>query len=62
MILTGGCVYFGDIMTVPKFVGVSIAMAGIVWYSMLQLAAPALPAASSQQSAAEERERHAYSK
>ena len=36
-ILTGGCLIFGDSMTVTKFLGISVAMAGIGWYSQMQL-------------------------
>ncbi len=37
-ILTGGCFLFGDTMTVSKLSGVTLAMAGIAWYSHMQLA------------------------
>lgn len=36
-ILTGGCLIFGDSMTVTKFLGITLAMAGIAWYSQMQL-------------------------
>uniref|UniRef100_A0A7R9VK55 Sugar phosphate transporter domain-containing protein n=1 Tax=Chlamydomonas euryale TaxID=1486919 RepID=A0A7R9VK55_9CHLO len=39
IILTGGCVFFGDSMPLKKLLGVSIAMCGIVWYTQLKLAA-----------------------
>lgn len=39
IILTGGCLLFGDDMPPRKLIGVLIAMAGIVWYSQIQLAA-----------------------
>ncbi|KAG1659537.1 hypothetical protein FOA52_016160 [Chlamydomonas sp. UWO 241] len=38
IILTGGCLFFGDSMPLKKLFGVSIAMAGIVWYTQLKLA------------------------
>eukprot|EP00877_Chromochloris_zofingiensis_P014008 jgi/Chrzof1/8861/Cz03g27040.t1 len=37
IILTGGCIWFNDEMPLKKFVGVCIAMAGIVWYTHLKL-------------------------
>lgn len=37
IILTGGCLLFGDTMPPKKLLGVSIAMCGIVWYTQLQL-------------------------
>ncbi|KAL0051948.1 hypothetical protein WJX82_005190 [Trebouxia sp. C0006] len=36
-ILTGGCLIFGDTMTVSKLAGVTLAMVGIAWYSHMQL-------------------------
>ena len=33
IILTGGCVFFGDEMPLKKFLGIATAMLGIVWYS-----------------------------
>ena len=36
-ILTGGCLIFGDSMTATKFAGITVAMAGIAWYSQMQL-------------------------
>ncbi|KAL6744932.1 triose-phosphate transporter family-domain-containing protein [Haematococcus lacustris] len=38
IILTGGCMFFGDQMPPKKLLGVGIAMAGIVWYTQLKLA------------------------
>lgn len=32
IILTGGCLLFGDEMPPKKLLGVCVAMAGIVWY------------------------------
>ncbi|GFR52735.1 hypothetical protein Agub_g15287, partial [Astrephomene gubernaculifera] len=37
IILTGGCLFFGDTMPLKKFIGVCIAMAGIVWYTQQKL-------------------------
>jgi len=37
IILTGGVVFFGDSMSSKKFVGILMAMGGIVWYSMIKL-------------------------
>ncbi|KAL3146994.1 hypothetical protein ABBQ38_014961 [Trebouxia sp. C0009 RCD-2024] len=37
-ILTGGCLIFGDTMSVSKLSGVAVAMAGIAWYSQMQYA------------------------
>ncbi|GIL61083.1 hypothetical protein Vafri_15447 [Volvox africanus] len=37
IILTGGCLFFGDSMPAKKFLGVCIAMAGIVWYTQQKL-------------------------
>ena len=37
IILTGGCMFFGDSMPPKKLTGVCIAMAGIVWYTQLKL-------------------------
>ena len=37
-ILTGGVVIFGDSMPLSKIAGVVLAMAGIAWYSHMQLA------------------------
>lgn len=39
IILTGGCIMFGDDMPPRKLIGVLIAMVGIVWYSQIQLSA-----------------------
>ena len=37
IILTGGCIFFGDSMPLKKFFGVCVAMCGIVWYTNLKL-------------------------
>lgn len=37
-ILTGGCLIFGDTMSVSKLSGVTLAMLGIAWYSQMQFA------------------------
>ncbi|KAK9844032.1 hypothetical protein WJX81_002459 [Elliptochloris bilobata] len=37
IILTGGCMFFGDEMPLKKFLGIATAMMGIVWYSQLKL-------------------------
>ena len=37
IILTGGCLLFGDEMPLKKLAGISLAMCGIVWYSILKL-------------------------
>jgi solute carrier family 35 protein E3 len=53
LIVTSGTVFFGDTMTAAKMLGVSCAMAGIVWYtssgvsSDVATSAPAAAAASS---------------
>ncbi|KAK9810595.1 hypothetical protein WJX73_003239 [Symbiochloris irregularis] len=39
IILVGGVVFFGDRMPLTKVAGISLAMAGIIWYSQLKLAA-----------------------
>jgi solute carrier family 35, member E3 len=39
IILAGGCLFFGDEMPAKKLGGIGVAMAGIVWYSQLKLAA-----------------------
>lgn len=49
LILGGGCLFFGDVITLPKFCGIALAFSGIVWYSHLQMqesAAKAAPAAA----------------
>lgn len=38
IILAGGCLFFGDEMPPKKLAGISLAMAGIVWYSQLKMA------------------------
>eukprot|EP00878_Enallax_costatus_P032950 GHUV01036306.1.p1 GENE.GHUV01036306.1~~GHUV01036306.1.p1 ORF type:complete len:328 (+),score=87.09 GHUV01036306.1:1642-2625(+) len=45
IILTGGCLFFGDEMPPKKLLGVSVAMAGIVWYTHLKLH-PSKPSAA----------------
>lgn len=47
IILTGGCLFFGDEMPPKKLLGVSVAMAGIIWYTQLKISGstPAKPAA-----------------
>ena len=37
-ILTGGCLIFGDTMSISKLSGVALAMLGIAWYSHMQFA------------------------
>eukprot|EP00201_Polytomella_parva_P020863 CAMPEP_0175044176 /NCGR_PEP_ID=MMETSP0052_2-20121109/3649_1 /TAXON_ID=51329 ORGANISM="Polytomella parva, Strain SAG 63-3" /NCGR_SAMPLE_ID=MMETSP0052_2 /ASSEMBLY_ACC=CAM_ASM_000194 /LENGTH=268 /DNA_ID=CAMNT_0016307421 /DNA_START=386 /DNA_END=1193 /DNA_ORIENTATION=- len=37
IILSGGCVLFGDVMPLQKFIGVSIAMGGIAWYTQIKV-------------------------
>lgn len=37
IILTGGCIFFGDEMPMEKLCGILVAMSGIVWYSLLKL-------------------------
>lgn len=49
IILTGGCMLFGDEMPPKKLLGVSVAMAGIVWYTQLKLKAPSKASDSGQQ-------------
>ena len=49
IILMGGCMFFGDEMPPKKLFGISVAMAGIMWYSQVlfyitsRLAAIAFP-------------------
>lgn len=45
-ILTGGCLIFGDTMTVSKFLGIALAMVGIAWYSQMQLSSLQQPKVS----------------
>ena len=40
IILTGGCVFFGDEMPLKKFLGIATAMLGIVWYSQARSSPP----------------------
>ena len=42
LILTGGCLLFGEEMPLPRFVGVCLALAGIFWYSALKFQASCL--------------------
>lgn len=42
-IVTSGIVFFGDTITVKKFVGVACAMAGIVWYTSTGIVPPPPP-------------------
>ena len=37
IILTGGVVFFGDVMSAKKILGIVLSMAGIVWYSQIKL-------------------------
>lgn len=37
LILTGGVVFFGDVMPAKKMAGIAVAMVGIVWYSHIKL-------------------------
>lgn len=37
IILTGGCVFFGDSMPLKKFLGVCVAFVGIIWYTHLKM-------------------------
>jgi hypothetical protein len=46
IILTGGCLFFGDLMPPKKLAGVAIAMAGIIWYTHLKMAASSTTAGS----------------
>ncbi len=39
IILSGGCMFFGDTMPLNKLAGVCVAMGGIVWYTQLKLQA-----------------------
>lgn len=52
IILTGGCMFFGDTMPAKKFVGVCIAMVGIIWYTQMKLSAASAGPASAAASAA----------
>jgi len=42
IILTGGCLFFGDEMPLKKFLGIATAMMGIVWYSQARRLFPVL--------------------
>lgn len=46
IILTGGCMFFGDTMPLKKFIGVCIAMMGIIWYTQQKLASSSGAAAA----------------
>lgn len=39
IILTGGCVLFHESMSLHRFLGISLAMSGIIWYSQISLSA-----------------------
>jgi drug/metabolite transporter (DMT)-like permease len=39
-IVTSGVVFFGDTITLKKFIGVACAMGGIVWYTSTGIVAP----------------------
>ncbi len=52
IILTGGCMFFGDTMPAKKFAGVCIAMLGIIWYTQMKLSAASAGPASAAASAA----------
>jgi solute carrier family 35 protein E3 len=43
LVLVGGVVIFGDTMPLKKFVGVSVTMAGVIWYSVLKMRPAAKP-------------------
>ncbi|EFJ43115.1 hypothetical protein VOLCADRAFT_106985 [Volvox carteri f. nagariensis] len=47
IILTGGCLLFGDSMPAKKLLGVCIAMGGIAWYTQQKLASSKAPGAAS---------------
>lgn len=49
IILTGGCVFFGDEMPLKKFLGIATAMLGIVWYSQARGPHPPAVAVPAQQ-------------
>jgi solute carrier family 35 protein E3 len=46
IILTGGCLLFGDQMPASKLAGLGVAMAGIVWYSHIKMSPSAASAVS----------------
>lgn len=46
-IVTSGIVFFGDTITVKKFVGVACAMGGIVWYTSTGIVPPPPPPSQS---------------
>lgn len=35
IILSGGCLFFGDAMPPKKLLGICLAMVGIIWYSQV---------------------------
>jgi len=37
LVLTGGCLLFGDQMSPKRFAGICLALGGIFWYSFLKL-------------------------
>eukprot|EP00210_Caulerpa_lentillifera_P005680 g5432.t1 len=37
IILTGGCLFFGDEMPFKKFIGVCISLLGMIWYSKVKM-------------------------
>lgn len=46
-IVTSGIVFFGDTITLKKFVGIACAMGGIVWYTSTGIVPPPQPPTSS---------------
>lgn len=46
-IVTSGIVFFGDTITMKKFIGVACAMGGIVWYTSTGIVPAAPPPSSS---------------
>jgi solute carrier family 35, member E3 len=46
IILTGGCLLFGDQMPLSKLAGLGVAMAGIVWYTHIKMSPSAASAVS----------------
>eukprot|EP00884_Botryococcus_braunii_P012748 jgi/Botrbrau1/21474/Bobra.0216s0082.1 len=43
IILSGGCIFFGDSMPPKKLLGIGVAMVGIIWYSQLQMSQASAP-------------------
>ncbi|GMH42075.1 hypothetical protein BSKO_09994 [Bryopsis sp. KO-2023] len=37
IILTGGCMFFGDEMPTKKFIGILVSLGGMMWYSQIRL-------------------------